>query len=334
MKKLSKVLSGLILAAFLSILLAGCTSETKSASSESQGNRQPVEVNIALNGGLSPIQVGREKGIFEEEFAKVNATINWSKFTSGPPLLESLASKRVDLSTLGDGATLSGLDRELPFEVIAQTQLGETLNGILVHPNSDIKKVEDLKGKKVTVAYGTTVHVYLIKALKAHGLTSEDVELINLQPDDSQAAFNSNKVDAWVAFDPFQTTNIEKGNAIKLDVDEKILAPASLIVRTDFGKEHPEIVEAYLRAYKKSLEWQNEHLDEAAEIYEAETKLPADILKKIITAEENDIFISEEANKAQQESIQVLSDVGYIKNIYQYKDHVNDAYLNEALKNE
>lgn len=333
MKKSYKVLSSIILAAILSIILAGCSQKTKSISGESQANGQSVEVNIAINGGADPILIGRAKGFFEEEFSKVNATIVWSEFAAGPPLLESLASKRVDLSFLGDGAALSGLERGLPFEVIAQTQLGESFNGLIVHPDGQIKKVEDLKGKKVGVAFGTTGHVYLIKALNAHGLTTEDVNLINLQADDAQAAFASKKVDALATGNPFLTVNVEKGEAIQLEVDEKILAPISLIVRTDFGKEHPEIVEAYLRAYKKSIDFQIEHPDEASEIYEAETKLPADMIKKIILTEERDVFISEEANKAQQKSIEILAEVGYIKNKFQYKDHVNDQYLNDAFKN-
>ena len=90
-----------------------------------------------------------------------------------------------------------------------------------------IKQVEDLKGKKVGVTYGTTGHVYLIKALEARGLTTDDVTLINLQTDDSQAAFASNKIDAWATGNPFITVNIEKGDATKLEVDKKILAPIS-----------------------------------------------------------------------------------------------------------
>jgi sulfonate transport system substrate-binding protein len=334
MKKTHKYLLGLFLTAILSFGLAGCGSETKSVSGESQANGQSIEVNIAINGGTDPILIGREKGFFEEEFSKVNATIKWSEFASGPPLLESLASKRVDLSFLGDGAALSGLDRGLPFEVIAQTQLGESYNGIIAQPDGDIKQVEDLKGKKVGVAFGTTVHVYLLKALEAYGLTTEDVTLINLQADDAQAAFASKQIDALASGNPFLTVIVEKGDAIKLEVDQKILAPISLIVRTDFGKEHPEIVEAYLRAYKKSIDWQIENPDEASEIYAARTKLPADIIKKIITSEEYGVFISEEANTAQQNSIGILSQVGYIKHEFQYKEHVNDKYLNEALKNE
>jgi sulfonate transport system substrate-binding protein len=334
MKKIYKYLSAFMLAATLSFVLAGCGAETKSVSGESKENGQHIEVNIAINGGIDPIIIGREKDFFEDEFSKVDATIKWSEFASGPPLLESLASKRVDLSFLGDGAALSGLDRGLPFEVIAQTQLGESLNGIIVHPDGEIKQVEDLKGKKVGLAYGTTGHVYLIKALKAHGLTTDDVTLINLQADDSQAAFASKQIDALVSGNPLLTVNVEKGDGIKLEVDEKILAPISLIVRTDFGKEHPEIVEAYLRAYKKSIEWKIKNPDEASEIYAAKTKLPADIIKKIITSEEYSLFITEESNKTQQESIEVLSKVGYIKQEFEYKDRVNDKFLNEALKNE
>ena len=107
--------------------------------------------------------------------------------------------------------------------------------------------MEDLKGKTVGVASGTTAHVYLIKALKAHGLTTDDVKLINLQADDAQAAFETKQLDAWVIWNPYRILNIEKGIAKELEVNAEILAPAAIIARTEFGKEHPEIVEAYLR---------------------------------------------------------------------------------------
>ena len=38
--------------------------------------------------------------------------------------------------------------------------------------------------------------MYLAKALKFHGLTLDDVKIINLQPDDAQSAFETNQLEA------------------------------------------------------------------------------------------------------------------------------------------
>ena len=253
-------------------------------------------------------------------------------FTSGPPLLESLASNRVDLSTLGDGALIAGLDKKLPFEVIAQLGTGESLSRIIAQADSDIQKVEDLKGKTVGVASGTTAHVYLIKALKAHGLTTDDVKLINLQADDAQAAFETKQLDAWVIWNPYRVLNIKKGIAKELEVNTEILAPAALIARTEFGKEHPEIVEAYLRVSKNAAQWQNENPDEAAKVFSEKTKLPVEIVKSIITAEKPDLFFTDKGIKAQQDSIKALAKVGYIKNEFNFEEHINDKYLDKAFE--
>ena len=129
--------------------------------------------------------------------------------------------------------------------------------------------------------------------MKFYGLTLDDVKIINLQPDDAQSAFETNQLDAWVIWEPYKTNNVDKGIAKELEVNGEILAPGALIARTGFAEEHPEIVEAYLRAYKKSAEWRNENPDEASEIFSEITKIPVEIVK-IITADEPDLFFREE----------------------------------------
>ena len=332
MKITHKFLLGLLIAIMTTVLLTGCNSETKSASGKSQEDGEPIKVNVAINGGIGPLVIAKEKGWLEEEFKSLNAEVAWSEFPSGPPLLESLASNRVDLSTLGDGALIAGLDKKLPFEVIAQLGTGESLSRILAQADSDIQKVEDLKGKTVGVASGTTAHVYLIKALKAHGLSTDDVKLINLQADDAQAAFETKQLDAWVIWNPYRILNIQKGIAKELEVNAEILAPAALIARTEFGNEHPEIVEAYLRVSLKAAQWQNENPDEAAKIFSEKTKLPVEIVKSIITAEKPDLFFTDKGIKAQQDSIKTLAKVGYIKNEFNFEEHINNKYLDEAFK--
>lgn len=330
MKRHRKSLIGSVFIFLLAIILTGCSTGASSSTQKSKKDDRIV-VKIALNGKMNPLTIGREKGWFEEEFAPLNAEIEWSEFTSGPPLLESLAANHVDLSFLGDGALIAGLDKKLPFEVIAQTSDGKSNVRILTHNDSSINSIEDLKGKKVGVASGTTGQVYLAKALKFHGLTLDDVKIINLQPDDAQSAFETKQLDAWAVWEPYKTNNVDKGIAKELKVDGEILAPGAIIARTGFAKEHPEIVEAYLRVYKKAADWRIEHPDEAAEIYSEATKIPVETIKKIIVADKPNIFFSKESIEAQQESIETLVQVGYIKNEFNFEERINYKYIDEAF---
>jgi sulfonate transport system substrate-binding protein len=332
MKTHDKYLTGFILAIIITIVLAACNSDTGTSPGKGKKAGEPIKVSIALNGKMNPLTIGREKGWFEEEFAPLNAEIEWSEFTSGPPLLESLAANHVDLSFLGDGALIAGLEKNLPFEVIAQTSEGESNVRIITPQDSEIKKIENLKGKKIGVASGTTGHVYLAKALKFYGLSLDDVKIINLQPDDAQSAFETNQLDAWGVWEPYKTNNADKGIAKELKVDGEILAPGAIIARTGFAGEHPEIVEAYLRAYKKAADWRVENPDEASEIYAEVTKMPVETIKKIIAADEPNLFFSEESIKAQQESIDTLVQVGYIKKGYNFEERINYKYLDRAFK--
>ncbi|MDO7486133.1 hypothetical protein Q5O89_10360 [Peribacillus frigoritolerans] len=94
MKEYRNKLTAALLAIISLAVLAGCNSDAGKAS----GKSGPLKVHIALNGKMGPLVIAKEKGLFNEEFSKLDAQIVWSEFPSGPPLLESLASNRVDLS--------------------------------------------------------------------------------------------------------------------------------------------------------------------------------------------------------------------------------------------
>ncbi|GAB6991122.1 aliphatic sulfonate ABC transporter substrate-binding protein [Paenibacillus pini] len=333
------VLFSILLAAVI-LLIVGCSnqgndskSNTASGGDKAAASGAPVKVNIAINGKISPLSIAKEKGWFEEEFKKQNAEVKWSEFPSGPPLLEALSAGRVDLSFLGDGAVISGIANHLPFEVISLISEGKGSVSILVPPNSPIQKIEDLKGKTVGATKGTVGHVYLIKVLKSRGLTLADVNVINLQPDDGQAAFDSGKLDAWVVWDPYATINVAAKKARVLPIDHPILAPNSMIAHTEFAKEHPELVITYLRVFKKATDWETAHLDESAQIFSEKTKVPVDTIKTIVG--KNKPILSpytQDALDEQQLTSEVLLENGFIKNKITFKDAVNDTFIKEALK--
>lgn len=317
-------------------VLAGCGSKDSNAKSEAGSasnagatERPHITVNVAINGGLTPLLLAREKGWLEEEFKKLNADVSWSEFQSGPPLLESLASKRVDLSFLGDGATISGLSANLPFEVIALLSDGKLSNSIITPKDKGIAKVEDLKGKSIAVAKGTTAHVFLLKVLEKYGLSDKDVNLIALQPEDALPAFETGKVDAWVTWDPYTTKETASGKAAVIaGANEGIAAPVSAIARTDFAKSNPELVTAFLKVYKQAIDWQNANTDEAVQTYADLKKIDAGVVKALLTSSAPSLrAYSQEELDAQQKSSELLLSNGFIKNKVSFQDHVVSSYL-------
>lgn len=321
-------------------VLAGCGSNSKASNEKSESDsaaapsaeatdRPHVTVNVAINGGLSPLLLAKQKGWLEEELGPLNAEVSWSEFQSGPPLLESLASKRVDLSFLGDGATISGLSANLPFEVIGLVSDGKLANSIIVPKDKGVSKVDDLKGKSVAVAKGTTAHVFLLKVLEKHGLSDKDVNLIALQPEDALPAFETGKVDAWVTWDPYTTKETASGKAnVIAGAEEGIAAPVSAIARTEFAEKNPDLVTAFLKVYKQAIDWQNANTDEAVQIYADLKKIDAGVVKALLASSAPNLRVyTQEELDAQQKSAELLLSNGFIKNKVSFQDHVEFSYL-------
>ncbi len=332
----------------MAIVIAGCSNAGNSTSgsissngsegktdsgAQSAGEGETVKVRIAVNGNLNPLIIAQEKGWLKEGFDKLHAEVEWSKFASGPPILEALVSGRVDLTFLGDGATITGLSNNLPLQIVGLIGEGKNLNSILVPVNSSIAGVQDLKGKKVGLGRGSSSHVYLIKVLEANGLKQEDLTIINLTPEDAQAAFESGQLDAWVTVDPNVTLNVANHKAKALDANIEVLAPLSMIAHSEFAKDHPELVVEYLKQFKRSLEWQSANLDEAAQIYSEQTKLPPDIIKVVLERSSNQLTAySEEALAAQEATTAILLQNGFLKKEITFKQGVNDRFVLQALE--
>ena len=75
---------------------------------------------------------------------------------------------------------------------------------ILVHADSPIRSVADLRGKSIAVAKGSSAHGHTLgSARERAGLTPADVKLVFLQPADALSAFTQREVDAWAVWDPY-----------------------------------------------------------------------------------------------------------------------------------
>lgn len=216
--------------------------------------------------------VGKNNGWFDKSMGS-GVKIEWKSFNAGPSAIEALFAGAIDMTYIGPNPAISGYVRSNgeALRIVA----GATSGGaaLVVRNDSGIQKPEDFHGKRVaSPQMGNTQDVALRAWLIAHGMKSTDkggdVQVIPLANPDQLTLFLKKELDGAWAPEPWATRLIKEGNG-HLFLDERTLWPngdfitAHLIVRTQFLKEHPDLVKNWIRAHVELTEWINGHLPEA-----------------------------------------------------------------------
>src|SRR5699024_2745060 len=176
------------------------------------------------NGGIT-LQVGDQIAGTEKilsaagELDDLPYDITWSTFTSGPPQIEALNAGQIDFAVTGNTPPIvGGLTKTKVVSAYSTEAKGDA---ILIPQDSDISSVQDLKGKSVAVARGSSAHGHLVLQLEKAGVNVSDVNINFLQPADSKSAFESARVYAWAVWDPY-TAIAEVGGAVPLIAAEGV----------------------------------------------------------------------------------------------------------------
>lgn len=206
--------------------------------------------------------------------------IEWSTFTSGPPLLEAASAGAIDLGGVGNTPPIFAAAANARIAAVGASKGEVEADAILVPENSPLQKVADLKGKNIAVAKGSSAHGQVLLTLRANGLTTKDVTLNFLQPSDAYSAFTQGKVDAWAVWDPYTAQAQQEAKARVLTTGEGRsngygFQVAGRKALDDKGK-NPALKE-YLIRYYKAQKWADTHREEWAKAWAAETGLKYEV---------------------------------------------------------
>src|ERR1700724_717088 len=240
-----------------------------------QGNGTVIRVGAFPNITHAQPMVGKANGWFEKALGS-SVKIQWTSFNAGPSAIEALFAGAIDMTYVGPNPAITGYVRSHGevLRVIAGAASGGA--SLVVRNDSGIQKPEDFHGKKVaSPQMGNTQDVALRAWLKANGMKSTDkggdVQVIPLANPDQLTLFLKKELDAAWAPEPWATRLIKEGNG-RLFLDERTLWPngefitAHLIVRTQFLREHPDLVKNWIRAHVELTDWINGHLPEAKKL--------------------------------------------------------------------
>jgi len=206
------------------------------------------------------VSIARVGNYLEDEFKNdPNIKIQWTYFRgAGPELNEALAAKQLDIAAgLGDLPSIVGRSRGLKTRFLLPTQEHGSLY-LAVAPNSDIKSIADLKGKKVAQFRGTNLQIATDTVLEAHKLTEKDIKFVSLTTADSLAALTSGNVDA--SFGGEEYLDLQKRGIVKIVYASKNDAPifgtnSAIFATEDFEQAHPDLTARIVKAFVKAAAW-------------------------------------------------------------------------------
>lgn len=292
------------ISALLLPTLIGCNDGNKSAAVTGTPNSGPVTVHLAFFPNLTHAAAlyGTGTGSFQKAFGD-SAKIEERVFTAGPAEIEALFAGEVDLGYIGPGPAINGYLKSngASLKIISGAASGGA--ALVARADVPIKSIADLKGKTVSVPQkGGTQDLSLHHAIKAAGLAPKDkggnVTILDFAPADTLSQFQQKRLDAaWVP-EPW-VARLEKETGAKVVADERTLwkdgkfSTAVVVVRSEFLKQHPDLVAKFIAAHKAAIDEINAKPDEARKVIGARIKelnsgkgIPDDVLKTALSRTE------------------------------------------------
>jgi len=176
-------------------------------------------------------------------------------FAKGLDVMEAILAGELDVGTTASEAAISGRAKGAPIYVVAGFAKGGAR--LVARPDTGIKAVRDLKGKKVGVTRGGIQEVLLMAELQKAGLTADpapgkDVQIIYLAYADLNQALLGKNIDAMMQSEPQSSQAINKGFGVEVikPYDTPIGEPVRTMVMTEkFHDTKRPVAERFMRCF-------------------------------------------------------------------------------------
>jgi ABC-type nitrate/sulfonate/bicarbonate transport system substrate-binding protein len=254
--------------------------------------------------------------LFEKEAAAsgYDLTVDFRDFPNAAPIMELIKAgpDRMAIAVIGNTPIVIGIANELPIQVLTTAE-GKMPFYLLVRPNSEIKTIDDLKGKVIGTIVGTDPHSAFIQTLHAEFGKTPDELGIRIQnfPEFPTLARLPRGIDAAALVPAIPAFNaMREGHAVALfdtlgmtgpaykggpgqrlpSVSRSLFRPEGFfqhrgmwVAHAEVMKNEPRLVHAWIRAQQKALtEIKKLGPEKVAEDNQVDWKQPIDIGAKFI----------------------------------------------------
>jgi NitT/TauT family transport system substrate-binding protein len=260
------------------LLFSGC--EQKSERQHKQANPLPVVIGISGSIFAFPLALADEMDFFSAEGLQAEI----KQYGSGKQALQALLKGDVAFCTSAEAAIVKVAFERSDFVVLATFIRSYAHGKVVARSDRGIERVEDLVGKKIGLAMGTTGEFYLHRLLAEHHMKIESVTVQNLQTTALMEAILNGKVDAVSSWEPW-ITKISDSLAEQARVfsNENVLRNTFNLVTMgkSLDSEHAIMAERIIRAISRAVVFAQKHPQQAKAIMSQRLAITPETIEKI-----------------------------------------------------
>jgi NitT/TauT family transport system substrate-binding protein len=235
---------------------------------------------VAANG--MPYAVAMEKGFFKEEGADVSGVLSSA---GGGTTVRNLMTGHLSYGEIDLAGTVAAIQQGADLKIVSDNVLTVAEFVWAVKPDSPIKTIQDLKGKKIGYTNPRSTSQALdILLLEAAGLKPDDAELVKTGGfGEAVVALNLGLIDASAIADPVWSKNKSQFRVLVSASD--VLPPLCNVIgvtTAEAAATKGDFIRAILRGRRKAVAFMSEHPDDAAEIVAKVYNLDVEVAKSTI----------------------------------------------------
>ncbi|ADJ50228.1 sulfonate/nitrate/taurine ABC transporter periplasmic protein [Amycolatopsis mediterranei S699] len=249
---------GLALTVAAATALTGCSalgSDSSNASSNGGGlEKSKIKVSIMPTTDLGPFWLAMDGGYFKSEGLEVEQVVA----KSGQESMQKAIAGEVDIALSTYTPFFIAKSKDTDIQLVADgTSVNAKSNAIVTVPNSPVKTVNDLKGRRIAITAKNTASDILTKSvMKDHGVDFTGVQWTLVTLPNMAAALKNNEVDAAYMPEPMLTQAAKTVGATPvIDINTGASQDFPLTgygSMTKWVQGNPKTLAAFQRAMKKA----------------------------------------------------------------------------------
>jgi NitT/TauT family transport system substrate-binding protein len=293
--------------------------------------RSPLKVACITFVGYRPAVIAQEKGFFKAQ--GVDVELNYVDFAQLQQADFSAGKYDGIGLTLGDFIILSANNPNMQSVLVVD----ETNGADVVVAQSDIKTVEDLKGKKIGANLGGFSEVFVTEMLRTSNLTTDDVNLVKFDALEIPQRLKNNDIQAGHTWEPFLSEAIKQGARPLFTSKQTPGLILDLVAfRNETIRDRPQDVRAFVRGWLQALNFWEQNLEAGNEIITKTLKIPLDTISldgvNLTNLQENQEFFRANSTNSIYDIAKIYADFfirsGNVTRLPDLKSLFNSSFLN------